>query len=245
VSQDPYLDPRAGVLRNRLGLTDPGELDRAEADLTGYRLVELHERALPGAYDLAHLQAFRFIFGDLYDWAGELRTVSIARTDLFCLPQNLIGFAEDVFGKLARRDHYLRDLDRAPFVAKLADLLGDINALHPFREGNGRTQRAFLAQLARAAGHPIRWGAMDPEVNIVASQAAHRGDNEPLAAMLDQLVDPASPPPPDQPQHPARTASSTYAPPAAGPRANRPEPGSEVPRPRGGDRPSRGQGPSR
>jgi cell filamentation protein len=151
----------------------------------------LGERALPGAYDLAHLQAFhRFIFGDLYDWAGELRTVSIAKTDLFCLPQNLVGFAEDVFGKLARRDHYLRDLDRATFVAKLADLLGDINALHPFRKGNGRTQRAFLAQLARAAGTPIRWGAMDPQVNIVASQAAHRGDNEPLRAMLDQLADP-------------------------------------------------------
>jgi cell filamentation protein len=75
-------------------------------------------------------------------------------------------------------------------VATLADLLGDINALHPFREGNGRTQRAFLAQLARAAGHPIRWAAMDPQVNIVASQAARRGDHEPLAAMLDQLVDP-------------------------------------------------------
>ena len=103
MSQDPYLDPQAGVLPNRLGLTDPDELDRAEADLTGFRLVELGERALPGAYDLAHLQAFhRFIFGDLYDWAGELRTVSIAKTDLFCLPQNLVGFAEDVFGKLAR-----------------------------------------------------------------------------------------------------------------------------------------------
>jgi cell filamentation protein len=130
-------------------------------------------------------------------------------------------------------------------VSTLADLLGDINALHPFREGNGRTQRAFLAQLARDAGHPIRWAAMDPEINIVASHAAHRGDNEPLRTMLDQLVDPASPPPPDEPQHPARTANATYAPPAAGPRANRAKPGSEVPRPRGGDRPSRGQGPSR
>jgi hypothetical protein len=65
---------------------------------------------------------------------------------------------------------------------------------------------------------------MDPQVNIVSSQAAHRGDNKPLAAMLDQLVDPASPPPPDEPQHPARTASSTYAPPAAGPRATDPGP---------------------
>jgi cell filamentation protein len=102
VSQDPYLDPLTGVLRNRLGLTHLDELDRAEADLTGYRLVELGERALPGAYDLAHLQAFhRFIFGDLYGWAGELRTVSIAKTDLFCLPQNLLSFADH--GRRARR----------------------------------------------------------------------------------------------------------------------------------------------
>ncbi|MFR9802568.1 Fic/DOC family protein [Pseudonocardia sp. RS010] len=139
---DPYTDPCTGLLRNKLGITDADELDRVGAEVTALRLVQLREQGLPGSYDLAHLQAFhRFIFGDLYDWAGQLRTVATAKEDLFCLPQHLVGFAEDVFGKLARRDHHLRGLDRAAFIDKLAELLGELNALHPFREGNGRAQR--------------------------------------------------------------------------------------------------------
>lgn len=189
MSGDPYIDPETGVLRNRLGIIDAAELAQAEAELTSYRLIELRRTDLPGRYDLAHLQGFhRYIFGDLYDWAGELRSVSIGKGDLFCLPQHLGSFAEDVFGKLARAGH-LRGLERAAFVDGLTMLLADVNALHPFREGNGRTQRAFLAQLARDAGHPIHWAGMDPTVNVAASQAAHRGNNAPLRAMLNELVD--------------------------------------------------------
>ncbi|MGH3819378.1 MAG: Fic/DOC family protein [Pseudonocardiaceae bacterium] len=189
MSGDSYIDLETGILRNRLGITDATELAQAESELTSYRLIELRRTSLPGRYDLAHLQAFhRYIFGDLYDWAGELRSVSIGKGDLFYLPQHLGSFAEDVFGKLAQTGH-LRGLERAVFADGLTALLADINALHPFREGNGRTQRAFLAQLARDAGHPIHWAGMDPTVNVAASQAAHRGNNEPLRAMLDELVD--------------------------------------------------------
>jgi cell filamentation protein len=162
VSGDPYIDLETGVLRNRLGITDAAELAQAESELTSYRLIELRRTDLPGRYDLPHLQGFhRYIFGDLYDWAGELRSVSIGKSDLFCLPQYLGSFAEDVFGKLAWAG-YLRGLERVAFVDGLTMLLADVNALHPFREGNGRTQRAFLAQLARDAGHPIHWAGMDP-----------------------------------------------------------------------------------
>jgi hypothetical protein len=87
---DPYLDPVSGVLRNRLGITGASELAQVEAALTVSRLIDLERRRLPGRYDLAHLQAFhRYIFGDIYAWAGELRTVAIARSDVFCLPQHL------------------------------------------------------------------------------------------------------------------------------------------------------------
>jgi cell filamentation protein len=87
---DPYLDPASGVLRNLLGITDPAELARAEAALSASRLIDLELRRLPGRYDLAHLQAFhRYILGDVYDWAGQLRTVSIAKGSVYCLPQHL------------------------------------------------------------------------------------------------------------------------------------------------------------
>ena len=189
MSWDPCLDLEAGVLRNRLGITDRGELARTEAALTASRIYDLRRTPLPGDYDLAHLQAFhRYIFGDVYDWAGELRTVSIGRGALFCLPQHLVSTAAEIFGALASNG-YLRHLPRRAFVDALTELLADINALHPFREGNGRAQRAFLAQLARDAGYTIRWAVMDPTGNVDASRAAHRGDNTLLRALLDQLVD--------------------------------------------------------
>jgi cell filamentation protein len=188
VTWDPYLDLDSGVLRNLLGITDPDELRRAEAGLTASRIYDLARAPLPGGYDLPHLQAFhRRIFGDIYDWAGELRTVSIGRGALFCLPEHIAGDAEELFAWLARTGH-LRHLDREDFVDGLAELLSDLNALHPFRDGNGRAQRAFVAQFAHDAGHPVRWSAMDPEENVTASRAAHEGDDGPLRAMLDKLV---------------------------------------------------------
>ncbi len=188
MSWDPYLDLSSGVLRNLLGITRSAELAEAEADFTTLRIAQLHRTPLPGGYDLAHLQSFhRQIFGDLYDWAGELRTVSIGRHKLFCLPEHLAGDAEELFAWLGRSG-LLRGLERADFVDGLTELLSDLNALHPFRDGNGRTQRAFVAQLARDAGHPVRWSAMDPDENVAACRAAHEGDNARLHAVLDKLV---------------------------------------------------------
>jgi cell filamentation protein len=200
VSWDPYLDLQSGVLRNLLGITDAGELATAEAELTSYRLIELHTSPLPGRYDLAHLQAFhRYIFGDLYDWAGELRTVTLGKGGaLFCHPQHLVATADELFTRLAR-DRHLRGRGRVEFVDGLTALLAEVNALHPFREGNGRTQRAFLAQLARGAGYRIRWADLDPEANTAASAAARAGDTSLLRAMLERLVVPATAPPPRPP----------------------------------------------
>ena len=196
-AHDPYIDPGSGVLRNRLGITDSAELAQVEAALTASRLIDLERRGLPGHYDLAHLQAFhRYIFGDVYDWAGELRTVTIAKGAVFCLPQHLHTYAAEVFGRLAAA-HRLRNLPRQRFISGLAEFLADVNALHPFREGNGRTQRAYVSQLAHDAGHHIDWIRMDPAQNTAASVAAHRGNLDPLQAMLNDIVD--SPHPTGQP----------------------------------------------
>ena len=88
--QDPYVDPANGVLRNLLGIADAGELAQVEAALSASRLIDLERRRLQGQYDLDHLRAFhRYILGDVFGWGGELRTVSIAKGSLFCLPQHL------------------------------------------------------------------------------------------------------------------------------------------------------------
>jgi len=189
VTWDPYLDLQSGLLRNRLGITDARQQRHVEAELTASRIYDLIRSPIPGAYDLAHLRAFhRQIFQDLYDWAGELRTVSIGRgSRVFSLPQHLEADAGELFGWLARAEH-LRGRDRKAFVDDLTELYADLNALHPFRDGNGRTQRAFLGQLAVEAGHPIHWAAMDPAENNAASKAAHEGANDAVRSLLDLLV---------------------------------------------------------
>jgi cell filamentation protein len=196
---DPYLDPVSGVLRNLLGISDPGELAQVEAALSASRLIDLERRRLPGNYDLDHLRAFhRYILSDVFAWAGELRTVPIAKGSLFCLPPHLATAAADVFGRLAAADR-LRGLNREQFIGRTAEFLADVNALHPFREGNGRAQRAFFSQLAHDAGHHIEWIRMDPDRNIAASAAAHQGDLAPLAEMLGDLIDRPHPPGPSGP----------------------------------------------
>jgi cell filamentation protein, protein adenylyltransferase len=117
------------------------------------RITQLRRHPLLGRYDLPHLQAFhRHIFGDVYDWAGEFRTVSVSKGGLYCLPQHFLSFGDEVFGKLARAEH-LRGLDRPDFVDRLTSSW-PTSTLHPFREDNGRTPRSFLTQLARDAGTP-------------------------------------------------------------------------------------------
>lgn len=186
---DPYIDRASGVLRNRLGITNQADLEAAEAAIVWAADLALYSRPLAGEYDLPHLQSFhRQLFGAIYPWAGELRTVEIAKGASFCPVRNLVSFAEEVFSRLKRHD-YLRNLARDPFVSGLADYLGDINALHPFREGNGRVQRAFLRQLGREAGYGVYWERMDAARNIEVSIHSFHGDNEPLRQMLDELVE--------------------------------------------------------
>lgn len=85
-------------------------------------------------------------------------------------------------------ESYLRGLDRQKTIDRLAHYFAEINSVHPFREGNGRTQRAFLSRLAAQAGYRIEWSRLKPRRNVEASRAAHRGYNEQLRAILDELL---------------------------------------------------------
>jgi len=101
VPEDPYTDPVTGALRNRLGLRTAEELQAAEREITHAALILLKESPVPPSYDLRHLRAVhRRIFGDIYDWAGQLRTVAIAKGSWFCLPQ----YIESSSAEICRRD---------------------------------------------------------------------------------------------------------------------------------------------
>lgn len=185
---DPYVYPGTGTLKNYMGIRDASHLSVVEAELSHLALVRIGANGISGNYDLAHLREFhRQIFATIYPWAGEIRTVDIGKTGLFAHHAHIAAYLDDRFREL-RAENHLRQLGRTDFVERLAHYFGELNAVHPFREGNGRTQRAFFAQLARDAGWRVAWEHLDAERNIAASIASLNGDNRELQAMLDELV---------------------------------------------------------
>lgn len=186
--EDPYADPVTGVLRNKLGLRTAEELQAAEREITHAALIFLKESPVPRSYDLGHLCAIhRRIFGDIYDWAGQLRTVALAKGSWFCLPQYIESAAAEIFRAL-HGEGLLRGLPRDAFTDRLTYYLGEVNAVHPFREGNGRAQRAFFEQLVGDAGFMLDWQHLDADRNIAASAAIMHGDPAAMRKMLDELL---------------------------------------------------------
>jgi len=182
---DPYLDKDTGVLRNLLGIKDQAGLDKAESSLSFLRANELREQPVKGKFDLAHLQEIhRRLFSDVYDWAGQIRQVEIQKGNTaFARQMAIESAARQLFGQLAKERH-LQGLDTELFSVRAGYYLGEINVLHPFREGNGRAQREFIGQLAQAAGHRIDWSGINQEDMTRASIAAYNGDSSALASLI-------------------------------------------------------------
>jgi cell filamentation protein len=186
---DLYCWPDSNCLHNKLDIRDPDRLREVEARIVSAREVQLLRNTLPGEYNLEHLKAFhRVLFGDVYVWAGETRIVNIAKPGAFFAPwQNIDEFVSSTLGQLGR-DRHLRGLAKHSFVERLAHYYAEINAAHPFREGNGRTQRAFLRQVAAAAGWRIDWSDLGQDANIDASRSSVQGDSTGLRELLEPLV---------------------------------------------------------
>jgi cell filamentation protein len=159
-NSDPYLYPGTSIVKNLRGLTDPDLLARFEARQTHRRIAELIDTPAAGSFDIAHLKAIhRYILQDVYDWAGQFRTVNMSKGGrLFGLSAYLEPALQQLFEKLAA-ENYLAGLDAAKFAARTAYFLAEVNAANPFREGNGRTQREFIRELGLKAGHSIDWRA--------------------------------------------------------------------------------------
>ena len=166
-----YCWPGSFVLMNKLGIKDEERLFRAEKQLTMLRLLELQARPVEGNFDLKHLCSIhRYIFQDLYDWAGEIRTVDIAKGNMFCKAEFIESNAKTLFSRL--KEEHLDTLAASELVRKLAYYFSEINALHPFREGNGRTQREFIKALARSEGFDVDFTKVTADEMLAASKAS-------------------------------------------------------------------------
>jgi cell filamentation protein len=186
---DPYLYKGTDCLRNKLGIRDSDALEIKEAQLVTRREVGALKQSFRQTFDLAHLCALHnWLFQDIYEWAGSIRTVSITKDrTTFALPQYIEGQAEAIFQAL-RRDSLLRHVEFDDLPKPLAELYGNINTLHPFREGNGRTQRLFFRHLLIRRGLYLNWALVTASEKIEACVASHNGDNSRLEAIFSKVL---------------------------------------------------------
>lgn len=207
---DPYIDPTTGILANIVGATTQRALDELETEATYLRSVELLNKNLmvPTA-DAREIQAIhRHLFQDIYSWAGQIRTVDMRKNDSdFFMPAATIKQGLNFFARHLREYRMLKNMPRSIFIDKLATLYDELNYIHPFREGNGRTQRIFWNRIAREAQWPIDWSATSRHINIQASRLAmENNDLTHLKTMFDSIIPKHKishnhpPPPPDLPQ---------------------------------------------
>lgn len=190
---DPYCYPGTSVLRNRLNLRTAEELEKFETFMTAQRAREplpLGRLDRPGwRFSFARYQAIhRHLFQDVYEWAGRIRTVRMSKGgNPFCFPEHIEREMLRLFDGLSA-DNDLRDLERDVFADKAAGFLTELNAIHPFREGNGRTQNVFLTILADRAGHPLDMDRFEPASMHAAMVASFGGDEGPLARVIRRAL---------------------------------------------------------
>jgi len=202
-----YTYHSTSVLKNKLGLIDGDQLDKVEGRLVRVRCSEIDEGNGPkGNFDVAHLKAIHhYLFQDIYEWAGHTRDEPFSLTDGTVASEPVMRKGEsrnflagsaipDALEQIAARlrgEDYLRGLDRNAFATQAAAIMATLNSVHPFREGNGRTQRIFMSELAVHAGHSLDFSVISQERMIRASIAAHEHDD---TGVMRRLFNDASDP---------------------------------------------------
>lgn len=167
-----YCYENSNILKNKLNIQNRPALHRAEKECVSVRLCELlmQPDIIEKTFDIRHLTAIhKHLFQDLYDWAGVFRTVEIAKSNMFCRVIFLENQLNHIFSQL-RKENYLQGINDATEMGRrLGYYLAEINAVHPFREGNGRTQREFIRHLAANAGYRMDYQKIPEKALLKAS----------------------------------------------------------------------------
>ena len=186
-----YCYPNSNVLINKKNITDARELFQVEVEYAGIRLLELQGNPIKGNFDFKHLcKIHKYIFQDLYSWAGKIRTIDIGKGNMFCYVQNINSYAESIFRKYFPSCYEERK-KRESFIEVFADNYADLNALHPFREGNGRSQREFARELCLVCGYVFDLSVTTHDEMLEASIIAfNKADNSKLIEIFKKAVIP-------------------------------------------------------
>lgn len=182
-----YCYPSSNVLKNKLNIRNAVDLQEAERNITALRLLELKQAHPEGSLDFPYFRRLHYhIFQDIYDWAGKTRTVNISKGTQFCLFQYINEQANELFARLAKED-YLINISQ-PIAERLAFYLSELNAIHPFREGNGRTQRMFIEILAYRAGYEVDFSTVTANEMIEASYQSFNRNYEKINALFMRIT---------------------------------------------------------
>ncbi|EJI3403085.1 Fic/DOC family protein [Campylobacter jejuni] len=179
------------ITDNKLGIKDEKLFDKESRFYTGLRERELTLNPIRGNFDYQHLKNIhKHIFQDVFHWAGKDRmevglSGFMSKGDsLFCSAEYIHGESKKIFDNLAKNNYLKNSKDLNHFAKDLANFISDLNALHPFREGNGRTQRIFLNELAKNAGYKLDLNLISKEKMIEASIEAMECRNGKLEAVI-------------------------------------------------------------
>lgn len=186
-SNDHYCYPDSSVLKNKLNIKNAAILELAERDITNLTIDKVFYA--PPPYNIHYFQKLHaLLFSDLYDWAGEIRTVDIAKGGTrFCTCGRIFPETEKLFNKLAQ-DLWLGDLVKPDFCKKLAEYYCEFNMIHPFREGNGRIQRLLFEHLALSAGYTLDWADITVDEWLQANIDGVNVNYEPMEAIFLRIV---------------------------------------------------------
>ena len=185
---DRYLDPDSGILRNKLGISAQDELERAETAYVALAITELNfhpiEESISGP-DFGYLIAIhQKLFKEVYDWAGELRTVDISKGATRFASFRFIEREGLRIAEKMAAENWFKNLPHEEFADQVSYYFGELNTLHPFREGNGRALREYIRHIAVRAGHRLTWEGLDREEMIQASISAHNENHHHLRAII-------------------------------------------------------------
>ena len=159
-----YCYKNSDVLINKLDIKDNKKLEEFERKIVLAKLYELRQNNQIGNFDIEHFVGIhKFLFEDIYPFAGLFRTENIAKGNFSFAEWEYI---EDELKKLLnqlKEENYLQNLDRNTFIKRLSYYMAELNVLHPFREGNGRTIREFIRQLAYKNGYVLNLKNINPK----------------------------------------------------------------------------------
>jgi cell filamentation protein len=185
-----YCYPETNILKNKLGIRDNDALTIAEREITSLKLLKLYNMPTLKKLDFEALcKIHKIIFEDIYEWAGQIRRGDFLSkgNSIFCRGPYIIENAKIIFGNISEENNLI-GLDKSKFVERMAYYMGEMNALHPFREGNGRTAREFFRQLSLNANYTLDFSKMETEKLLTADIEAFNGKYEKLTQILEKTV---------------------------------------------------------